>query len=81
MAKRRLTPEEKSRLIKERCNEAVTAHPDKMIFVCVEDQTDENGEAIVWVHFGRDPPAPDSGVCRSVHSRLQKLNDAAPDLI
>ena len=52
MAKRRLTPEEKSRLIKVRCNEAVTAHPDKMIFVRVDDETDGNGEAIVWVHFG-----------------------------
>ena len=51
MAKRRLTPEEKSRIVKERCSEAVTAHPDKMIFVRVEDETGENGEAIVLVHF------------------------------
>ena len=53
MAKRMLTPEEKSRIVKARCNEAVTAHPDKMIFVRVDDETDENGDAIVRVHFGR----------------------------
>ena len=60
MAKRRLTPEEKSRIVKERCNEAVTAHPDKMILVRVENETDEKGEAIVWVQFGRDSQSRDS---------------------
>jgi hypothetical protein len=54
MAKRILTPEEKSQILKERCSEAMTAHPNNMIFVRVEDETDENGEAIVWVHFDRD---------------------------
>ena len=49
MAKRLLTAEEKSRIVQERCSEAVNAHPDKMIFVRVEDETDENGQAIVWV--------------------------------
>ena len=51
MAKRMLTPEEKSQVVKERCSEAMIAHPDKMIFVRVEDETDENGEALIWVHL------------------------------
>ena len=69
MAKRRLTPEEKSRIVKERCSEAVTAHPDKMIFVRVEDETGENGEAIVLVHFGGASQAKDR--IRNVQPRVR----------
>jgi hypothetical protein len=50
MAKRKLSPDEKERIAEERRTEEVSAHPDKMISVRVEDETDENGEPIVWVH-------------------------------
>jgi hypothetical protein len=50
MAKRKLNPDEKDRIAEERRTKEVSAHPDKMIAVRVEDETDENGEPIVWVH-------------------------------
>jgi hypothetical protein len=50
MAKRRLGPDEKDRIAEERRTKEVTAHPNKMISVRVEDETDDNGEPIVWVH-------------------------------
>jgi hypothetical protein len=50
MAKRKLSPDEKDRITEERHTKEVSAHPDKMISVRVEDETDENGEPIVWVH-------------------------------
>ena len=51
MAKRMLTPQEKDRIAEERRSKEVSAHSNKMISVRVEDETDENGEPIVWVHF------------------------------
>ena len=50
MAKRKLSSDEKDRIAEERRIKEVVAHPNKMISVRVEDETDENGEPIVWVH-------------------------------
>ena len=51
MAKRKLSPDERARIAEERRNKEVSAHPNKMVSVRVEDETDENGEPIVWVHY------------------------------
>lgn len=51
MAKRKLTAEEKNRISEDRRNKEVLAHPDKMIAVHVEDETDETGEPVVTVHY------------------------------
>ena len=55
MAKRKLSAEEKELIIEDRRNKEVIAHPDKMIAVHVEDETDEVGEAVVTVHFVGEP--------------------------
>ena len=51
MAKRKLSGEEKERIAEERRNREIAAHPDKMIAVRVEDETDEKGEPTVEVHY------------------------------
>lgn len=51
MAKRKLSPDERARIAEERRNKEVSAHPNKMVSVRVEDETDENGEPIVLVHY------------------------------
>jgi hypothetical protein len=51
MAKRKLSPDERARIAEERRNKEVSAHPNKMVSVRVEDETDESGEPIVWVHY------------------------------
>ncbi len=51
MAKRKLSPDERARIAEERRRKEVATHPDKMISVRVEDETNENGEPIVWVHY------------------------------
>lgn len=51
MAKRKLSAEEKHRISEDRRNKEVLAHPDKMIAVHVEDETDEAGEPVVTVHY------------------------------
>jgi len=51
MAKRRLSAEEKERIGEDRRNREVADHPDKMISVRVEDETDEDGEPVVDVHY------------------------------
>ena len=51
MAKRKLSPDERVRIAEQRRSKEVAAHPDKMIAVRVEDETDEGGEPIVWVHY------------------------------
>ena len=49
MAKPTLSADEKERIAEQRRIKEVTAHPDKMISVHVEDVTDENGAPIVTV--------------------------------
>jgi hypothetical protein len=51
MAKRKLSDEEKERIAEDRRNREVATHPDKMISVRVEDETDEKGEPVVEVHY------------------------------
>lgn len=51
MAKRKLSPDERARIAEERRGKEVAARPDKMIAVRVEDETNEDGEPIVWVHY------------------------------
>jgi hypothetical protein len=51
MAKRMLTPEEKNRIAEERRGKEASVHSNKMISVRVEDETDEQGEPIVLVHY------------------------------
>jgi hypothetical protein len=51
MAKRKLSPDEKTRIAEERRTKEVAARSNKMISVRVEDETDENGEPIVWIHY------------------------------
>ena len=51
MTKRMLTPAEKNRIAEERRSKEVSAHSDKMISVRVEDETDEDGEPIVLIHY------------------------------
>ena len=50
MAKRKLSSDEKDSIAEERRTKEVAAHPNKMISVRVEDETDENGAPVVWVH-------------------------------
>ena len=51
MAKRRLSVEEKEQIVEDRRNREIAAHPDKMISVRVEDETDEDGEPVVDVRY------------------------------
>lgn len=51
MAKRTLSAEEKFRIAEERRTKEASIHSNKMISVRVEEETDENGEPIVWVHY------------------------------
>lgn len=51
MAIRTLTKAEKRRISEARRIEEMSAHPDKMVSVRVEGETDERGEPIVWVHY------------------------------
>jgi hypothetical protein len=55
MAKRTLSPEEKTQIAEERRRQEVAAHPDKMIAVHVGDETDDDGAPIVSVHYVGDP--------------------------
>ena len=55
MAKRKLSADEKERIAEDRRIKEVTAHPDKMISVHVEDVTDEIGAPVVTVHYIGDP--------------------------
>jgi hypothetical protein len=53
MPKRRLDPDEKRQIREERRLREIAAHPDKMISVQVEDETDESGTPVVTVqHIG-----------------------------
>jgi hypothetical protein len=51
MVRRKLSPDEKVRIAEERRTKEVSVHPDKMIAVRVEDETDENGQPVVYVHY------------------------------
>jgi hypothetical protein len=52
-AKRRLRADEKQRIAEERRLKEIAAHPNKMIAVHVQDETDESGAPIVTVqHIG-----------------------------
>jgi hypothetical protein len=51
MTIRNLSRNEKRRIAEERTLKEMLAHPEKMITVRVEGETDENGEPIVWVHY------------------------------
>ena len=51
MSKRRICADEKIRIGEERRIKEVSVHPRKMIAVRVEDETDENGKPVVWVHY------------------------------
>ena len=51
MAKRRLSVEEKEQIVEDRRNREIAAHLDKMISVRVEDETDEDGDPVVDVHY------------------------------
>jgi hypothetical protein len=51
MVRRKLSPDEKVRIAEERRTIEVSVHPDKMIAVRVEDETDENGQPVVYVHY------------------------------
>jgi len=51
MTKRKLSSGERARIAEERRSEAVAAHPKKMISVRVEEETNEEGEPVVWVHY------------------------------
>jgi hypothetical protein len=51
--KRRLGADEKHKIAEDRRLKEIAAHPDKMISVHVEDETDENGAPVVTVqHIG-----------------------------
>ena len=53
MPKRRLGVDEKQKIAEDRRLKEIAAHPDKMISVHVEDETDESGASIVTVqHIG-----------------------------
>ncbi len=53
VSKRRLGADEKQKIAEDRRLKEIAAHPDKMISVHVEDETDERGAAIVTVqHIG-----------------------------
>lgn len=51
VAKRRLGADEKQKIAEDRRLKEIAAHPDKMISVHVEDETDENGSPIVTVQY------------------------------
>jgi hypothetical protein len=51
MSKRKMRADEKIQIAEERRTAEVSIHPRKMIAVRVEDETDENGQPIVWVHY------------------------------
>ena len=51
MPKRQLSGDEKIWIAEERRTKEVSAHPRKMISVRVEDETNANGEPVVWVHY------------------------------
>lgn len=51
MAKRTLSEEEMHRLAEDRRLKEIAVHPNKMISVHVELETDDNGDAIISVWF------------------------------
>ena len=51
VSKRRLGADEKQKIAEDRRLKEIAAHPDKMISVHVEDETDENGSPIVTVQY------------------------------
>jgi hypothetical protein len=51
MPKRTLDDDAKQRIAEARRLKEVRAHPDKMISIHVEDETDEDGEPIVTVQY------------------------------
>ena len=51
MTKRMLGADEKTRIAEDRRIKEVEGHPDKMISVHVDDETDEAGEPVVTVHY------------------------------
>jgi hypothetical protein len=53
MPARRLSADEKQKIVEERRLKEIIAHPDKMIAVQVEDKTDKSGAPVVTVqHIG-----------------------------
>jgi len=53
MPKRRLGADEKHKIAEDRRLKEIAAHPNKMISVHVEDETDESGAPVVTVqHIG-----------------------------
>lgn len=53
VSKRKLGADEKQKIAEDRRLKEIAAHPDKMISVHVEDETDESGSPIVTVqHVG-----------------------------
>lgn len=49
VAKRTLEANEKKKIIEDRRQQEIAAHPDKMIAVQVDDETDESGNPVVRV--------------------------------
>jgi hypothetical protein len=49
MAKRHLTSDEKQQIIEKRRGSEQAAHPDARVIVTVDDETDEDGNAVVHV--------------------------------
>ena len=59
MAKRKLSSDEKERIAEERRCQEISAHPEMMISIRVKDETDENGDPIIWVHYVGERPSKD----------------------
>lgn len=51
MPKRSLGPDEKKKIIEDRRQKEIAAHPDKMISIQVDDETDESGQPVVRVNY------------------------------
>jgi hypothetical protein len=51
MPKRKLGADERQQIAEDRRLKEIVAHPDKMISVHVESETDESGEPIVIVQY------------------------------
>ena len=51
MTKRILGSDEKKQIAEERRMKEISTHPDKMISVLVEDETDDQGAPVVTVHY------------------------------
>jgi len=51
MPARRLSADEKQKIVEDRRLKEIIAHPNKMISVQVQDETDESGAPVVTVQY------------------------------